>query len=46
MYWNSNFCTSGDHTLAAAHHAIQDVLSEEGYPIFKNILISDKKNAN
>ena len=31
MYWNATFCTSGDHTLAAAHHAIRDVISEEGY---------------
>ncbi len=31
MYWNATFCTSGDHTLAAAHHAIRDVLAEEGY---------------
>ena len=30
MYWNAMFCASGDHTLAAAHHAIKEVVKEEG----------------
>jgi hypothetical protein len=25
MYWNASFCSSGDHTLAAAHHAVSEV---------------------
>jgi len=38
MYWNASFCTSGDHTLAATHHAIQEVLAEQGDDYFVFVL--------
>lgn len=38
MYWNASFCSSGDNTLAAMQHAIQEVTKEEGDEYFVFVL--------
>lgn len=38
MYWNAMFCLSGDHTLAAAHLAIEEVVKEEADDYFVFVL--------
>ena len=40
MYAHANYCMSGDHTLAAACHAVQAVVQEEGDDYFV-FLLSD-----
>lgn len=40
MYWNAQFCGSGDHTLAAATHAIREVVKEKADDYFV-FLVSD-----
>ena len=41
-YWNASFCGSGDHTLAAAVHAIHEVTQEEGDDYFVFVLSVSK----
>jgi hypothetical protein len=38
MMWNASFCESGDHTLAAAAHAITEVRKAEGDDYFVFVL--------
>ena len=38
MLWNASFCESGDHTLAAATHAIQQVTKAEADEYFVFVL--------
>jgi MoxR-like ATPase len=40
MYYNANFCESGDNTLSAAHFAIKEVLKHDADDYFV-ILLSD-----
>ena len=40
MYAHANYCMSGDHTLAAACHAVEAVVQEEGDDYFV-FLLSD-----
>ena len=38
MIWNASFCESGDHTLAAAAHAIAEVVKAEADDYFVFVL--------
>lgn len=45
MFWNAMFCASGDHTLAAAEHAVKEVMKQDAddYYVF---LLSDANLAS